>query len=212
MQARYYDPVTGRFLANDPVGFSPQRPDMFNRYAYAGNDPVNMWDPDGKCSRNADGKMVGVCIQDLKSLVRMGKVASSGYDGIQRANEIATKNNVVIEVKTDSNQSGGRTVYSDNPLKIGKPSDSTIILGGKTGSDVPVENLATGETYSTPVALDEQVPHELGHGMDAAEGKRAALGLVDTSNSEIPATEKTAIEEENKYREAKGSNERRVAY
>jgi RHS repeat-associated protein len=48
MQARYYNPVTGRFLANDPVGFSPTRPDMFNRYAYAGNDPVNNWDPDGR--------------------------------------------------------------------------------------------------------------------------------------------------------------------
>jgi RHS repeat-associated protein len=30
MQARYYDPVLGRFLANDPVGFTPDRPDMFN--------------------------------------------------------------------------------------------------------------------------------------------------------------------------------------
>jgi len=48
MQARYYDPIIGRFLANDPVGFSPQRPDMFNRYAYAGNDPVNAVDLDGE--------------------------------------------------------------------------------------------------------------------------------------------------------------------
>jgi len=47
MQARYYDPVIGRFLANDPVGFSPQRPDNFNRYAYAANDPVNAVDPFG---------------------------------------------------------------------------------------------------------------------------------------------------------------------
>ena len=48
MQARYYNPVIGRFLANDPVGFTPTRPDMFNRYAYAGNDPVNAVDPDGR--------------------------------------------------------------------------------------------------------------------------------------------------------------------
>ncbi len=48
MQARYYDPVIGRFLAIDPVGFSPERPDMFNRYAYAANDPVNLLDPDGR--------------------------------------------------------------------------------------------------------------------------------------------------------------------
>ncbi|HRL13889.1 MAG TPA: RHS repeat-associated core domain-containing protein [Aggregatilineales bacterium] len=48
MQARYYDPVIGRFLSIDPVGFSPGRPDMFNRYAYAANDPVNLIDPDGQ--------------------------------------------------------------------------------------------------------------------------------------------------------------------
>ncbi len=48
MQARYYDPALGRFLSNDPVGFTPARPDLFNRYAYAANDPVNMVDPDGE--------------------------------------------------------------------------------------------------------------------------------------------------------------------
>ena len=50
MQARYYDPVIGRFLSNDPVGFAPTRPQYFNRYAYAGNDPVNMIDPDGEAA------------------------------------------------------------------------------------------------------------------------------------------------------------------
>jgi uncharacterized protein RhaS with RHS repeats len=46
MQARYYDPVIGRFYSNDPVGalghFS--RGDGvhgFNRYAYVGNNPLS---------------------------------------------------------------------------------------------------------------------------------------------------------------------------
>ena len=48
MQARYYHPVTGRFLSNDPVGFADTgNPQMFNRYAYTWNDPVNAVDPDG---------------------------------------------------------------------------------------------------------------------------------------------------------------------
>ena len=47
MQARYYDPVIGRFLSIDPTPFTAGRPSMFNRYAYAGNDPVNVWDPFG---------------------------------------------------------------------------------------------------------------------------------------------------------------------
>lgn len=47
MQARYYDPVIGRFLSNDPLGFSPVRLEYFNRYAYVENDPVNKNDPTG---------------------------------------------------------------------------------------------------------------------------------------------------------------------
>jgi len=48
MQARYYDPVVGRFLSSDPVGFVTGGPAYFNRYAYTANDPVNMVDPDGR--------------------------------------------------------------------------------------------------------------------------------------------------------------------
>jgi RHS repeat-associated protein len=50
MQARYYDPVLGRFLAPDPVGFAQGGVRYFNRYAYTANDPVNATDPDGKCT------------------------------------------------------------------------------------------------------------------------------------------------------------------
>ena len=48
VQARYYDPVIGRFLSIDPMDFmSTGNPAMFNRYSYSFNDPVNMIDPDG---------------------------------------------------------------------------------------------------------------------------------------------------------------------
>jgi len=45
--ARFYDSVTGRFLAIDPVGFSEDNLQMFNRYAYANNNPFRFIDPDG---------------------------------------------------------------------------------------------------------------------------------------------------------------------
>jgi len=45
--ARHYDPVTGRFLAIDPVGFQEDNLKMFNRYAYANNNPFKYVDPDG---------------------------------------------------------------------------------------------------------------------------------------------------------------------
>ena len=42
-KARVYDPVFGRFLQTDPVGYGPD----VNWYAYVGNDPVNHADPTG---------------------------------------------------------------------------------------------------------------------------------------------------------------------
>jgi RHS repeat-associated protein len=48
MGARHYDPLIGRFLSIDPVGFSEGNPHSFNRYAYANNNPVKFVDPDGR--------------------------------------------------------------------------------------------------------------------------------------------------------------------
>ena len=52
MQARYYDPVIGRFYSNDPIGFRDVH--SFNRYAYANNNPYKYTDPTGmaSCSRS----------------------------------------------------------------------------------------------------------------------------------------------------------------
>ena len=48
MQARYYDPSTGRFLSSDPVRPAPGSAFGFNRYAYANGNPVSNVDPDGR--------------------------------------------------------------------------------------------------------------------------------------------------------------------
>jgi RHS repeat-associated protein len=50
MHARYYDPTAGRFLSVDPKGTytAPPTPQRWNRYAYASNNPVARFDPDGK--------------------------------------------------------------------------------------------------------------------------------------------------------------------
>lgn len=55
MQARYYDPVIGRFYSNDPVGAVEHLGTSngihgFNRYAYANNNPYKYTDPTGESS------------------------------------------------------------------------------------------------------------------------------------------------------------------
>ena len=62
MQARYYDPVVGRFISTDPVGPAAGNPFNFNRFAYANNSPAVNIDPDGRCTGSlfCDGSGAGV--------------------------------------------------------------------------------------------------------------------------------------------------------
>lgn len=48
MQARYYDPLAGRFLGTDPVHVDLSSGGNFNRYWYANNNPYGFVDPDGR--------------------------------------------------------------------------------------------------------------------------------------------------------------------
>ncbi|MGQ0594379.1 MAG: RHS repeat domain-containing protein [Gammaproteobacteria bacterium] len=68
--ARWYDPRIGRFLAIDPVGFDPENPQSFNRYAYANNNPYKYVDPDGNSPLD-----VGFFIADT---VSFGLAVASG--------------------------------------------------------------------------------------------------------------------------------------
>lgn len=53
MQARYYDPLIGRFYSNDPADVKEHidrnnTVHGFNRYSYANNNPYRYTDPDGR--------------------------------------------------------------------------------------------------------------------------------------------------------------------
>src|SRR5882757_7632071 len=53
---RYHQSGMGRFLSVDPYKASggPASPASWNRYAYAGGDPVNLYDPTGRLALTAE--------------------------------------------------------------------------------------------------------------------------------------------------------------
>jgi RHS repeat-associated protein len=56
LQQRYYDPLVGRFISPDPIGFAGG----LNLYGYAGDDPVGLADPFGLAATPGDQLPVGV--------------------------------------------------------------------------------------------------------------------------------------------------------
>ena len=57
-RARYYDPLTGRFMVRDPLGLAAGD---VNLYRYVGNNPVSLSDPSGMIS----GVGVGIGLRNL---------------------------------------------------------------------------------------------------------------------------------------------------
>ncbi|MDR9403652.1 MAG: RHS repeat-associated core domain-containing protein, partial [Halothece sp. Uz-M2-17] len=50
LRARYYDPVTGRFVSRDPFAGFLERPLSLNDYLYTEGNPINAIDPSGEVS------------------------------------------------------------------------------------------------------------------------------------------------------------------
>lgn len=72
MQARYYDPVIGRFYSNDPVGFKNVH--NFNRYAYANNNPYKYVDPDGRDPEELRRQIARANSGEFKHLIKIDTV------------------------------------------------------------------------------------------------------------------------------------------
>jgi RHS repeat-associated protein len=62
-RARYYDPSTGRWLSNDPIGISGG----LNQYAFCANNPVNFTDPDGENPLGIAAAVLGVGVYVLNA-------------------------------------------------------------------------------------------------------------------------------------------------
>ena len=75
--ARYFDPVTCRFISPDPSRFADSR----NLYALCGNDPVNRLDPDGRLAKEAGSQVGGIGIGVAQGALNLGvELAGTPYD------------------------------------------------------------------------------------------------------------------------------------
>jgi RHS repeat-associated protein len=57
MRNRYYDPQSGRFSQEDPIGLAGG----LNLYGFAAGDPLNYYDPFGLCPKHLYDKETKTC-------------------------------------------------------------------------------------------------------------------------------------------------------
>jgi RHS repeat-associated protein len=84
--ARYYNPVLGRFISPDSIVPEPGNPQSLNRYSYVGNNPVNRIDPSGhswlsKFFRSVPRSLPGMFVQSFVTAITLNPVLGAAAGG-----------------------------------------------------------------------------------------------------------------------------------
>jgi RHS repeat-associated protein len=172
-QARYYNPVTARFLAPDPVGFASGGPGYFNRYAYTLNDAVNATDPDGELVnflvQGAIGGAIGAAFETGRQLVNDGQITDPGAIGRSAA---------VGAVTGMTGGIGGAAVRCAVGLARGAPGAASVL---STTTGRAAQGAVMGPSGG---AGGEVVAHAIDNGGDltqtdlGAVGRSAGIGAI----------------------------------
>lgn len=103
MQQRYYDPLIGRFYSNDPVGFTASNPMMFNRYAYANNNPYKFADPDGRNPCVVHPLAAAACVvAGAYGAYKVGEAAVDAKDKVDELGDASMDSALKAEAKYDA--------------------------------------------------------------------------------------------------------------
>ena len=117
LRARYYSPLTGRFLTRDPDAGQIKAPATLHKYLYAAADPVNRIDPTGRNTIALPMPKGG----DMLEYYLLGMVAVASVVGIAESGEEERKNACDLRYKTELGFCSAE--YSSYPKLLSKCKD-----------------------------------------------------------------------------------------
>jgi RHS repeat-associated protein len=172
MQARYYDPVIGRFYSNDPKGFRDVH--SFNRYTYANNNPYRYIDPDGQESISA--QQFDIEVRGVGSGQITRAQHSANVSGRASASRHIAKLNPI-----------GRTV-----LAVLSTLDSvTVMFEGETDSeDLSAEEIDAIEKENKQEAIDEAFEAYQNGGASNIDGDEIGRNTKQNTEKDLDNSDK----------------------
>jgi len=154
-RTRYYDPATGQFTQQDPIGIAGG----LNLYGFAGGDPVNFSDPFGLCPEESEDGAVCLDFFIQAATVLFWKGDGRDFDANaspdqSRVQIVANGNGILFKSNSDScRTSGGCTPSSlEVTFTVGENGSFTISVtatnNSKLGGFIPNPSINASVTFT----------------------------------------------------------------
>jgi hypothetical protein len=189
-----------KFLSADPVGFQEGGPDYFNRYVYAGNNPVNNIDPDGR-----EIVPVGDSAYVEQVNTMLDTIGAADPELSRRIEVLRTsdkRHKISLPSGGDMRAQNITNIEFDDDLNMSAPS-------GENGERAPTSTLFD-PNFDEGASPEAVLTHELlGHAYEKDQGihNRDYEG-----ESTVRSSEERAVQTENIYRGAVGEPLRESYY
>lgn len=189
-QSRFYSPKLGRFLSADSIVPNMANPQMFNRFSYVENRPINFNDPDGHESKCFIEDLIVYCTINGEDLVMFSRalqvIESNSY--VQEAQEenviinwlkeifpfISIITDPAVPLKSDAAKLGDfSSEYNELAIENGS---SELSLEYDTNDPVltvcdPVDNCSSSEEFDPDGDVAPQLDSLFGDGNAKKEFK-----------------------------------------
>jgi RHS repeat-associated protein len=163
MKARYYDPVSTRFLSPDPVYVDLGSGANFNRYLYANNNPYTYTDPDGRKIVFAQGAS--------------GSFKEKMNDQLDSVRKTDTGRSLISKLE-DSEKTFVLSERKGSSRAIPEDLDNAKTKGVGTGGEIQhdPDNYPDAKTTlgNMPTPPEVVLGHELKHAVDFNDGTLAS--------------------------------------
>ena len=182
---RWYDPVSRGFISEDPIGIAGG----LNTYSYAGNDPVNGWDPDGLSAAAGSDCIITV---EYKYWLDTGEIVNGSLRIV--AKSPGCSDNGDHGGQGEQAHGGGGSQHKPAQRKPEKVCRILPATGGMSSCDIPPADV---DAYwkqlvldvTTPACTSRYLAGQLTGAGTAAQGAAALLRSSKAAAGALDATE-----------------------